>query len=79
MREATATLTTQGDRYGGGLSAGYSRMLGEHFNIDFGLGLWTGYSIYSIYQCQTCGRRLSSGSKAFVLPNDIILGINYIF
>lgn len=72
-------LTTQGDRYGGGISAGYSRMLGKHFNIDFGIGLWAGYSIYSVYQCQSCGRRLSSGSKAFILPNDIILGVNYIF
>jgi len=75
----TDPRTMEGDRYGGGLSAGYSRMLGKHFNLDFGLGLWGGYTEYTLYQCQTCGRRLSSGSGVFLLPNDFILAVNYIF
>lgn len=71
--------TTEGDRFGGGISAGYSAMIGKHFNLDFGFGLWGGYSVYSVYACQNCGRRLASGTKAFLLPNDLILGISYIF
>lgn len=71
--------TSEGDRYGTGLAAGYSRMLGKHFNLDLGLGLWAGYSVYTTYACQVCGRKVDSGSRFFVLPNDVILGINYIF
>lgn len=71
--------STEGDRFGGGISAGYSRMIGRHLNLDFGLGLWTGYSIYSIFECHSCGRRIESGSKAFLLPNEVLIGINYIF
>lgn len=71
--------TSEGDRFGGSLSAGYSTMLGTHFNLDFGLGLWGGYSLYTTYACQRCGRRLDSGSRAFILPNELILGISYIF
>lgn len=75
----SSALSEEGDRYGGALSAGYSRMLGEHINLDFGLGLWAGYSLYSTFACRTCGRRLSSGGKSFVLPNELIFGISYIF
>ncbi len=71
--------TSEGDRYGAGLSAGYSRMLGKHFNMDFGLGMWGGYTVYTTYSCPTCGRKVDQGRKMFVLPNDVILGINYIF
>lgn len=71
--------TSEGDRFGGSLSGGYSTMLGPHFNLDFGFGLWGGYSLYTTYTCQTCGRRLDSGGRAFILPNELILGISYIF
>ena len=71
--------TAEGDRYGGALTAGYSRMLGKHFNLDFGVGLWAGYSVYDVYACRTCGRRLESGRKAFLLPEEVLIGINYIF
>ena len=75
----TSPETMEGDRYGAGLSAGYSRMLGKHLNLDLGMGVWAGYGVYTTYSCPTCGRKLDSGNKAFVLPNDMILGINYIF
>ena len=32
----------KGDAIGAGLSAGYSFMLGNHFNLDFGGGIWGG-------------------------------------
>ena len=71
--------TSEGDRFGGSLSGGYSAMLGPHINLDFGLGLWGGYSLYTTYACRTCGRRVASGSGVFILPNELILGISYIF
>ena len=71
--------TEEGDRYGGGLSAGYSFMLNTHLNLDFGLGLWSGWDKYVAYECPRCGRVIDGGSKIFVLPNDILLTISYIF
>ena len=71
--------STEGDRYGGGLSAGYSFMLGSHLNLDIGLGLWSGLDKYVEYECVRCGRLVGGGEKIFVLPNDILLSISYIF
>ena len=44
---------------------GYSLMLGEHINLDFGLGLWTGYQKYVTYACPQCGKVVDSGEKWF--------------
>lgn len=71
--------TFEGDRYGGGISAGYSYMINTHLNLDFGLGLWSGYDKYVEYECQNCGRTVGGGDKIFILPNDILLTISYIF
>lgn len=69
----------EGDRYGLGVGTGYSIMLGEHFNLDFGLGLWSGYNVYTTYACSTCGKIVDQGKKWFFLPNDVILAITWIF
>lgn len=70
---------SEGDRYGGNLSAGYTYMLGEHLNLDFGLGLWGGYEKYVTYACPNCGSVVDEGAKYFILPSDIILSLSYIF
>jgi len=69
----------EGDRYGMGLSAGYSRMLGRHLNLDLGVGFWGGYNVWTAYACRTCGRIVDTGRGAFVLPSDIIVAISYVF
>lgn len=71
--------TSEGDRFGGGFGAGYTYMLGPHFNLDFGLGFWAGYDIYTTYACQTCGRIVEDGGKYFIKPADITLALTYIF
>ena len=71
--------TTEGDRYGGALAAGYSFMLNTHLNLDIGLGRWGGYDKYIAYECLKCGKVIDAGDKFFVLPNDILLTISYIF
>ena len=75
----TGPETTEGDRFGGGLAAGYSAMLAPRFNLDLGLGFWGGYALYTKYACRSCGRRIDSGSRPFFLPSDLLLGITYIF
>lgn len=71
--------TTEGDRYGASLSAGYSYMLSPHVNLDFGAGLWGGKASYTTYACQRCGKITSAGEKTFILPADIMLGVSYVF
>jgi len=77
--EKGTTLTKEGDRYGGGISTGYGKMLGKHLNLDFGLGVWAGYSVYTSYACQHCGRVVDKGSGFFILPSDIMVALSYVF
>ena len=75
----TSASTSEGDRFGTGLAGGYTYMLSPHFNFELGAGLWAGYELYTTYACPTCGRIVDSGEKVFVLPNDLILGLVYVF
>ena len=71
--------TDEGDRYGLGLSGGYSYMLNEHLNLDVGLGIWGGYDRYTTYSCPVCGGTLDSGQRSFILPSDFMLSVVYVF
>ena len=71
--------TEEGDAYGLSVGAGYSLMLHEHWNMDFGLSLWGGQKTYITYACPSCGRITDKGAKWFFLPNDIRISIAYIF
>ncbi len=71
--------TSEGDRVGLGLYAGYTHMLGPHFNMEFGLGAWGGMDFYRKYSCQVCGMTIDSGEKLFVLPDDIMISLVYVF
>lgn len=71
--------TEEGERYGGGLSAGYSHMISPHLNIEFGLGMWGGVKRYTVYACPKCGVKLEEGRKSFVMPSDLIIAVSYVF
>lgn len=71
--------TEEGDRVGAGLTAGYTYMLHRNLNIEFGIGLWAGMKWYTEYACPACGMTLSSGRKGFILPNDLLISISYVF
>lgn len=71
--------TSEGDRYGGNITAGYSYMVGKHLNMEFGLGMWGGYEKYTTYACPHCGAIVDEGEKYFILPSDIIVSLSYIF
>lgn len=70
---------SEGDRFGAVVGGGYTYMLSPSINLDFGLGLWSGYDGYSDYDCRTCGKLIGRGRRFFVLPADIIIGLTYIF
>ena len=75
----TSQETDEGDRYGVGLSGGYSYMLNPHLNLDFGIGFWSGYDRFVRYACPVCGLTQMRGERMFVLPNDILLSLVYVF
>lgn len=71
--------TSEGDRFGAGLGAGYTLMLNKHFNIDFGLALWGGWETYTVYACPNCGRIMDEGSRTFFKPNEALISLLYVF
>ena len=71
--------TEEGDRAGVGLYAGYTYMVTPHFNIEFGLGGWTGVDWFRRYSCQQCGPIQDLGQRWFVLPDDIMIALAYVF
>ena len=71
--------TQEGDRFGGGFYAGYTHMISRHFNVEFGIGVWGGLDVYSRYSCPACGHILKSGTGIFVLPDDIMISLAYVF
>ena len=69
----------EGDAFGTALSGGYSLMLKEHWNLDFGLGLWGGWTKYRKYEFPENGKLIDQGHKWFFLPNEVIVSVVYIF
>ena len=71
--------TYEGDRVGMGLYAGYTLMVSRHFNVEFGLGAWGGVDMYTKYSCPVCGLTVGKGKKGFLLPDDVMISVVYVF
>lgn len=71
--------TTEGDRFGAGLSGGYAYMIGKHFNVEFGLGFWGGFDKFTTYSCPVCGLTEAAGQRFFVLPSEVLVALSYVF
>lgn len=71
--------TREGNAVGIGFNFGYSLMLTEHLNIEFGIGLWFGGMNYTEYSSPVCGRKIESGRKAFIAPDDFQINLLYYF
>lgn len=71
--------TEEGDAFGLGLSAGHTFMLHKNLNLELGLGFWGGHTVYTSYSCPRCGRITDSGRKWFILPDDLIVSLAWIF
>lgn len=74
-----STENIEGDAAGMGFNAGYSLMVSRHFNIEFGIGFWFGWTGYRKYSSTTCGKRTGSGDRMFIAPNDIQINLLYNF
>lgn len=71
--------TEEGDAFGLSVGAGYSVHVNRWLNIDFGLYGWGGATKYVTYACPYCGRRTGEGMKAFILPDDMVVSLMFIF
>lgn len=69
-----------GKAFGGGLSFGYTLMLTENLNLEFGAGVWAGRRFdHTLYCCPECMKVRESGPGNFVALNDVSLSIMYVF
>ena len=71
--------TEEGDAFGMSFGGGYSLMIHENLNLDFGLTVWGGQKSYVVYACPLCGRITDKGSSWFVMPNELRVALQYIF
>lgn len=71
--------TREGDRMGAAIKGGYAMMLTPYLNLDFGLGVWGGYDVYTVYACPRCGRVVADGAGYFFKMSDIIVALSFIF
>ena len=69
----------EGDRFGAGIYTGYTHMLSRHFNVEFGVGMWSGIASYRRYSCPVCGETVGAGIKCFLLPDDFMISFAYVF
>ena len=69
-----------GSAVGGGLSLGYTLMLHEKLNLEFGAGAWAGRRYkQTLYCCPECMDVRESGSSNFIALNDISVALMYVF
>lgn len=70
----------QGKRLGGGLSFGYTVMLSEHVNMEFGAGVWGGRALeYTLYECPVCMDVRKTGPRYFADIDNVSLSVFYVF
>lgn len=68
-----------GDAFGAALLAGYDLQIHKHWNLEFGLGFWGGYKFFSRYALPWCGRLLERGERMFILPDQAMISVVYVF
>lgn len=68
----------EGDAFQGGLFGGYSMMLSDQWNLDFGVGGWAGLKNYTLYDCPMCGMVIEKDKKFFIVP-DVRIVLQFIF
>lgn len=72
--------TEEGDAFGISLGGGYAVHVNRWLNVDFGMYGWGGVTKYVTYECPYCGRRTGDeGTKAFFLPDEVRIALQFIF
>ena len=71
--------TEEGDAVGVALGGGYAVQVNHWLNVDFGLFGWGGMTRYVTYACPYCGQRTDQGVKAFFLPDEVRVSLQFVF
>ena len=69
----------EGDAFGGGFGGGYTLLIHKNINLEFGAMFWAGRKTYNVFACPYCGKLLESGSKWFIMPTNITIGVSWVF
>ena len=70
----------QGTSMGGGLGFGYTIMLHENVNLEFGAGIWGGrHMSYTLYECPKCMTVRESSPRNFIAPDDLSVTVSFVF
>jgi hypothetical protein len=70
----------QGLAVGCGLSFGYTLMLHERLNIEFGIGVWGGRRFdYTLYCCTDCMNIRETGAHNFISYDDVSVSLMHVF
>ena len=68
----------EGDAVSIAVGGGYALMLNKQWNLDFGVGVQTGYTSYTKYSCPRCGRIVEKKSKMYFFPSNIMVQLSRI-
>lgn len=68
----------EGPIYMGGISYGYSFILGRRFNMEAEIGLGVAHSRVKKYDCATCGAYKTTESKTYFTPTRIAVNLIYV-
>lgn len=72
----------KGDALGAGLSGGYSFLISDHVNLDFGLGIWGGRLVtYKKYKgAEEIEDQIEDkGPRNFIFLDNVMVSLVYIF
>lgn len=68
----------EGVAYAVSFGGGYSLMLNERWNLDFGLGIQGGHTSFTKYACIKCGKVVDKGKTLFVAPSNMMVQLSLI-
>ncbi|MBR5385170.1 MAG: DUF3575 domain-containing protein [Bacteroidales bacterium] len=71
--------TEEGDAIGARIGLGYTALLSRHWNLEMGAAGWLGRTAFTLYDCPMCGQTSDAGEKWFALPDELLLGLVYVF
>lgn len=69
----------EGQVMGGGVSYGYSVVLGKRWNLEFTVGAGVLYLDYDRYDCPKCGQKVETGArKLFFGPTKVGISLSFL-
>lgn len=68
----------EGDAYGITAGVGYALMLNRRWNLDFGVGVQSGFANYTKFACPKCGKVNLKGKGFYIVPGAIMVQLSRI-